>query len=131
MNTDRFKFRVWYQPACDGIESRYFYDVESIYDGCIDGLGWISCFGDLLNDDQYIVEQCTGLKDKNGKLIYEGDILVFVHGATHPIEVFWDGIGWKFRRNGKSMKFAFDCDIIAHIEMCEVIGNIHRMEIEK
>lgn len=122
MNTDRFKFRVWYQPACDGIESRYFYDVESIYDGSIDGLGWISCFGDLLNDDQYVVEQCTGLKDKNGRLIYEGDVVLTVTGAIGEIRHHCCGFKVYFE------EMLLYCDVL---DDQEVIGNIHNMEIKK
>lgn len=100
---DRFKFRAW-----EIDKKKYHYDVQDWYE-----------FFVIDYPEKYIVEQCTGLKDKNGKLIYEGDIVRDVTNGK------WYNIIWH-EVNG--CWFLEDC---ASVEYCflphefEVIGNIH------
>lgn len=99
---DRFKFRVW-----NGKEMLYH-----------SGLG----YGDnqLIEDKGHTIMQCTGLKDRNGKLIYEGDILQHPQ-LSHKFICEWFKCGFwiNFGQNGAKR-------LLAELHnYYEIIGNIY------
>ena len=64
--------------------------------------------------DRIILEQCTGLLDRNGKKIYEGDIVRVSYGYNYEVRQFRTG-AWRIGRD----------DLYVWADSSEVIGNIH------
>ena len=80
---------------------------------------------------KFILEQYTGLTDKNGKEIYEGDIITETidDGSNNIIqmyEVFWDEDMLNFGIRGtKGFNYNLHDDLWETNASREVIGNIH------
>lgn len=133
---DRLKFRV---AVKQGVEWQ-IYDVLNILfkqDGTI----WVQTIREsesatftawwLVDGENVILEQCTGLKDNNGKLIYEGDVVKcdidFVpNGRVGLIRtvIFKDGA---FQLISVDGSFHF----IKGFHNIEIVGNIHKMELSE
>jgi len=132
VNNDRFKFRVWSKEY--GYETQHSLDIEDVKESN-DNNGI-----PLRNKrESFVFEQCTGLKDKNGKLIFEGDIVSDCREKDHKhccwFEMFFhdndaacDRIGYHLRMIAHDAicgSRLFPQVLPEGMKKCEIIGNIH------
>ena len=118
---DRLRYRAW-----DKENKKYIYGVEN-------GLQFYSTAGNLrvmtlaeiAESDKYELEQCTGLRNEDDKLIYEGDILCLASETDKDEYVVnWYELNAQLSLDVLNGRGQTDFDIIGS-NYLEIIGNVH------
>lgn len=118
---DRFKFRIYIKYSnfmCYDIKSFFIDKLKQKITGYFYG-NHTKTF--KLDDVELM--QSTGLKDKNGNLIYEHDLIKF-DDDERIFEVFWDNASYCYRLGDIETKYVCTLAFVNHYNI-EVIGNIH------
>ena len=113
--TRSIKFRVWDRknrsfklPSDERVEGTMFV---------------LSKEGILFSSVNFVFQQFTGLLDKNGKEIYEGDIIQEFPDSTYKSIVNWSKDGLWYGLSLDSNSFGMGNELYLYPK-CQVIGNI-------
>lgn len=120
------KFRVWLKEKKQMIQDvhicpEYGWLVMSDNDALEETCGKVS-------EKELIWMQYTGLKDKNGVEVYEGDKVMFDYEWTKPDEI--GVITWNKDTASFQIKGHIHSSSMKHLDRMKVIGNVYENEVD-
>lgn len=120
---DRYLYRAKRTDNGEWVEGDLVHSVYKIDDICVGKYG--NEVG-MHQVDESTICQCTGLKDKNGKLILENDIVETIYdGKQNPnYVVIWDKDDLGFLATNGKEHYETHCEYLGCCEEIIVIGNI-------
>jgi len=122
MKMREIKFRAWVKEKKAIFEVILINYVTKKVTYLLERVGHLLSIRDAKFNDVELM-QYTGLKDKNNKEIYEGDILFESFGERYYKVVFENG-GFRAEFKGDFDEHSFDLiDVVA--QGCEIVGNIY------
>lgn len=120
------KFRAWNKKTN---EYNYFVELTSFIDGSLSVSAGKNNNNPVGNSEDFILEQYTGLKDREGVEIFEGDIVTYFN--TYSKKHYKQIVKWCEMQSCFALfeeqkdVWQKESDWLKIIETVEVIGNIH------
>ena len=116
------KFRAFWlkEKIMTNIYAIYFLEGSiKVEDGC--------CYSEFVKDGNVVLMQSTGLHDKDGVEIYEGDIVEIIYDREPFVGVVVYDLGEAdFKATNNREDYGNNFQYLTVGESIEVIGNIHK-----
>ena len=118
MNHTRFRFRIWDNEIKEYLIGCFLVGGEMIHNA-VD-------HESFLDTGNFVIEQCTGVKDTNDNLIYENDI-VEQSPSRNKYKIIWidTDCGWGLENAQTGFIRTMNC---FDGDELEIIGNIHEQK---